>query len=745
MLEKYRMILFVMILFFGVNIHAEAKDTSSDASYMAPIISYLLSSSESILDSKTLAIDKIKAYADDQLNDIPTLDDYVAAGTEGVTQENLDAVNSHISELASNEVDTTIEIQEAVNYVLFRGTTVEDINLIVTVKEEVSSQTNFNTDDLPTAKIAPEHGIVEYYKIGNEVPAFTYTSTDCFIGLDTFFYQSGVDTGKVSLTINRPSTIETPNFIKTLFNTETITGEVLIPNNPSIEISREAEYGIVEITNPSGELVLYNYDPNNDYNGTDYFEYTVTETINGCIYTSTGRVTFMIEVEKEPLHLFNWDDGIHGNEPWITDGTVENTRILKDINHDSNSSWRSGNVQLNGITYFVATSTSSSYYDRELWRTDGTTEGTFMVVNLAEEEGHGSWPSNISVMGNNIYFMALTGDTSDSNNFSGDVGLWRATGSIDNATLIQNFGNPSGISGPGYLHALDDRLILQKDYQSGNGPEWNPWVSDGQNYVERLKGSTFEGSVLGGFMGTVKFNGSYYGSARDIDYGNELWKTDGTDNGTVLITDIVRGEDDYGRGRGSGITNLTVAGSKLFFTAFNSTSIDDDIEYDRSLWVTDGTSTGTHMIKDDDAAPSTYRDRFSNMTAMDGNLYFAYTNVDEYGNTSGLGTLWKSDGTQSGTSLLKDLNIDSYGMIASEDTIYFWVDSTLWKSDGTQIGTIEVKNFPSSYLNYIASNNELIYFEMYNTNPSQNEFWVSDGTEEGTIMLLKTSVQGEEW
>ena len=168
------------------------------------------------------------------------------------------------------------------------------------------------------------------------------------------------------------------------------------------------------------------------------------------------------------------------------------------------------------------------------------------------------------------------------------------------------------------------------------------------------------------------------------------------------------------------------------------------MEYDASLWVTDGTGTGTVMVKDDNAAPSTNRNRFAGMTAMGGALYFAYLNVDDSGNPSGTGPLWKSEGTASTTHLFKEGNIDTENIIAVGSTLYFWIDSTLWKTNGTQSGTVRVKQFSSSqYIMDSTSEGGLLYFKRDNYDTSKKEFWVSDGTEDGTIKLLEVSQGGE--
>jgi len=67
--------------------------------------------------------------------------------------------------------------------------------------------------------------------------------------------------------------------------------------------------------------------------------------------------------------------------------------------------------------------------------------------------------------------------------------------------------------------------------------------------------------------------------------GFELWVTDGTPDGTVLLLDINPGSES------SWPQNFAVVGDRLFFDA-------DDGTHDRELWVTDGTPEGTVLVKD---------------------------------------------------------------------------------------------------------------------------------------------------
>jgi len=91
--------------------------TNADTANIAPIITYLLSDTATATP-KEIAIDKISAYADDQENPEPTVQDYADADVTGVTDDNLDDVNSNIADKTASDVDTTEEIQAVVDNVV---------------------------------------------------------------------------------------------------------------------------------------------------------------------------------------------------------------------------------------------------------------------------------------------------------------------------------------------------------------------------------------------------------------------------------------------------------------------------------------------------------------------------------------------------------------------------------------------------------------------------------------------------
>jgi len=101
----------------------------------------------------------------------------------------------------------------------------------------------------------------------------------------------------------------------------------------------------------------------------------------------------------------------------------------------------------------------------------------------------------------------------------------------------------------------------------------------------------------------VEFNGMMYFVGYSEEYGAELWKSDGTEAGTIMVKDINNGAafsfhgtptttemviDIRSGEKGSYIDNLRIFNNKLLFNA-----TDDN---NAKLWISDGTDVGTEEI-----------------------------------------------------------------------------------------------------------------------------------------------------
>ena len=109
-------------------------------------------------------------------------------------------------------------------------------------------------------------------------------------------------------------------------------------------------------------------------------------------------------------------------------------------------------VAVNNILFFTAKSSTNGI---ELWRTDGTEAGTFMVRDInpvATANGPGdSNPSNLTVIGNIVYFSATDG--------TNGVELWRSDGT-NVGTMVQNINSITGDSNPNNLTNVNGILFF---------------------------------------------------------------------------------------------------------------------------------------------------------------------------------------------------------------------------------------------------------------------------------------------
>jgi ELWxxDGT repeat protein len=225
----------------------------------------------------------------------------------------------------------------------------------------------------------------------------------------------------------------------------------------------------------------------------------------------------------------------------------------------------------------------------------------------------------------------------------------------------------------------------------------------------------------------VDVNGTLFFSAQDGVSGEELWKSDGTSAGTVLVKDIFPGAQD------SQPLELTNVNGTLFFDANDGVS-------GQELWKSDGTSAGTVLVKD--IFPGAIHSAPFNLTNVNGTLFFdANDGVSSY-------ELWKSDGTSAGTLLVKDIYPGANGSNPSFLTnvngiLFFAADDgangqELWKSDGTSAGTVSVKDIDpganGSNPSFLTNVNGTLFFAA-NDGVNGQELWKSDGTSAGTVLV----------
>jgi len=400
------------------------------------------------------------------------------------------------------------------------------------------------------------------------------------------------------------------------------------------------------------------------------------------------------------------NDGINGSEPWATDSTSTGTILLADIYPGSVGSSPYSRTTMNGNVFFIPIDPAIG---QEMWKTDCTPSGTGLLKDINPSGSVGNYV--VAVSAGTLFFDADDGTNGRE--------LWKTDGSSGGTVLVRDI-NPTGSSSP-LPYPFGSGVLLRAD-DGVHGHEL--WISDGSTAGTVLVKDINPGGNGAGVYDIEEIGSIAVFRANDGVTGTELWRSDGSSAGTALVLDI-------NPGPASSITDyyglLTRVGNRAFFAA------DDGINGEE-LWMTDGTTTGTILVEDinpgpesshpsyllaigdtllfvaDDGShgkelwrsdgtpagtvlfadiwPGEYDSDPTGPYAIDGVALYA-ADSPEYGRE-----LWVTDGTTSGTRLLAEINPGPassfpYSPKLVGNSIVFSAESDLygrepWKTCGTK-------------------------------------------------------------
>jgi ELWxxDGT repeat protein len=100
--------------------------------------------------------------------------------------------------------------------------------------------------------------------------------------------------------------------------------------------------------------------------------------------------------------FFAADDGVHGRELWVSDGTAAGTHLVKDVVPGAGSSLPFGLTAVGSVAVFSAFDPAHGV---EAWRSDGTDAGTFRLADVAPGP-LSSNPLEFTAAGSKLYFVA---------------------------------------------------------------------------------------------------------------------------------------------------------------------------------------------------------------------------------------------------------------------------------------------------------------------------------------------------
>lgn len=286
------------------------------------------------------------------------------------------------------------------------------------------------------------------------------------------------------------------------------------------------------------------------------------------------------------------------DELWISNGTNSGTIQLLEINEGTAPSSPGPFAAMNNTVYFAASTAGNS---RELWKTDGTAGNTSLVKDISVGAS-GSNPNEFVVMpptgsAARLYFAATGSGIGINAAQATGRELWMSDGTSNGTVVVKDVV-------PGPNHSMDPDLPSYLTLVSGNALYFvaddektgrEVWKSTGVGNATLLKDVRTTSNGNGGTLGSDptdlrNANGKLFFIADDGVNGRELWVSNGTSGGTALVstsgqTGLITGTAD------AGIQNLTVVGDVVCFTA-------DDGVHGREVWVSDGTTAGTFMLVD---------------------------------------------------------------------------------------------------------------------------------------------------
>jgi len=423
---------------------------------------------------------------------------------------------------------------------------------------------------------------------------------------------------------------------------------------------------------------------------------------------------------------------------WITDGTLAGTiqiaTPVKFIDAVGATAFSNGTLLFEGTTPATGA---------ELYITDGTAAGTKLVsdINPGAASSH---PSGDAVVLNNIiYFFAETAAEGRE--------LWKTDGTPGGTSLVKDIvPGATGSTNQGNSEIFSNgSYLLFAANSAATGIEL--WKSDGTNAGTVLLKEINAGAASSSPNGFYAYNGVVLFYATDAATGAELWKTDGTTGGTSLLKDINVGAGSSSvSGLPIGYGSYLVFNSKAYFVANSGTG--------PALWVTDGTTVGTVLIKDPAVGGAFGAVLLADAVTLNSKFIFPVYSL--LGNRN---ELWESDGTAGGTQVFKSfdggqfplicvpINLSGNGLNPSQSLFrgnkFFFVAKTiadgneLYISDGTLANTTIVKDINPgaadgidfSNFSYTYAANTFFFPATNGTNGI--ELWRSDGTTGGTSMV----------
>ena len=456
-------------------------------------------------------------------------------------------------------------------------------------------------------------------------------------------------------------------------------------------------------------------------------------------------------------HLyFAANDGVDGSQPWVSDGTEEGTRRLVPGVSDDSLEAACSFTRAGDFLFFVA----GPVGDRGVWRTDGSADGTILLA---------PHPASYLVgFGSEVYYRGETAEHGRE--------LWASDGTVSGTRLVMDIQPGEASSRPRAIRAARGGVVFVANSEGSDPYVAEVWRTDGTPF------GTTPVFGVGNRCGRTNLVGDEVFFVADDGTGCAVVHTDGTVSGTEVLAvlptrfnggaegihllddgflfsysdyNLLRYDQDTAAVTGLGSTrtcfnpflSMTSFGGRYYFRARSGGGLE--------LFRTDGTREGTESMPPFTRRKTRRVDPLG-ITVLGDRLLFATRYADH-----GLEP-WVSDGTESGTHLLKNINrstargvgsIRRHGgtvFLETTDEVAWDIDvgrgrlhrPRLWSTDGSLAGTVPVE-WARDFLwaTVLASDGDQTYFLGHPLTTSHTSsgwgLYVTDGTAAGVRELLE--------
>lgn len=212
-----------------------------------------------------------------------------------------------------------------------------------------------------------------------------------------------------------------------------------------------------------------------------------------------------------------------GEEWWRTDGTEAGTRLVRDIGPGMASGIARVNrfaTRFRSVVLFLGDDGATG---AELWRTDGSPGGTFLLADTLPGFESGA-PRSVRVAGERAYFTSTVSKTHQL--------LWVTDGTPAGTRQLRAF------SAIGELFGRPNGELVFAAAENNDNREL--WISDGTASGTRLLNEIYPGEVgsnPGGFL-DVGDGSVLFAANADATIGRELFRIYGESNTTQLLANL---------------------------------------------------------------------------------------------------------------------------------------------------------------------------------------------------------------